>query len=748
MTAIVLAVTLGGASSVVAPSPVASGLPAVTAVLQWSHVLADRGAPIAESSPTLADLGGPSAVVGDRAGNVFAFHLSDGSVPAGWPADTGGAPVDSTPSSATVGNQVDVFVGSGNAANPGVGGYQAFGPDGQRLWFSAVGNPPTDPQPGQGVQASLSVATLQGTTAVVAGSLGQQQYALDATGGAALDGWPFFTSDSVFSTAAIGDLYGTGHEQIVDGGDQTAGFGRGQQYQNGGHVRILDENGGLVCHFDTDQTVDSSPAIGGFLAGGAAGIVDGTGAYFPGASASGTVIALDSRCRLAWSARLDGSTFSSPALADVLGNGGLQVVEGTDNGSATGNGGSVWALAGDTGQVIWSHPVAGRVIGSVVTADLTGSGGQDVLVPTTAGVFFLSGRTGQQIGQLTPADPGCPVGFQNSPLVTDDPNGSLGITVAGYDCNDQGVVEHYEISGQTGRATEAGGWPMFHHDPGLSGDAGGLPATGSVPPCDVPAAASQGYDLVGSDGGVFAFGGAAFCGSTAGTALHEPIVGMARDPVGGGYWLVAADGGVFAYGGAPYLGSMGGLPLNAPIVGMAPTPDGLGYWLVAADGGVFGFGDAGFLGSMGGRPLNAPIVGIDATADGLGYRLAASDGGVFGFGDAQFFGSMGGQPLNAPIVGMATDVDTGGYWLVGSDGGVFAFEAPFLGSMGGRALNAPIVGVRAGANGAGYRFVAADGGGGRVRRRRVPRVDGGPAAERADRRDGLGLKARLDGRPQ
>ena len=170
VSVVALGAVLGAASPVLAPTP-SSGLPAVTADLRWSHVLGDQGAPVAESSPTEVDLGGPAAVFGDRAGNVFAFHLADGSSPAGWPAQTGGAPVDSTPSSAVVGGQVAVFVGSGNAAEPGVGGYQAFGVDGQRRWFASVANPPTDTQPGQGVQASLSVATLQGAPAVAAGSL-------------------------------------------------------------------------------------------------------------------------------------------------------------------------------------------------------------------------------------------------------------------------------------------------------------------------------------------------------------------------------------------------------------------------------------------------------------------------------------------------------------------------------------------------------------------------------------------------
>ncbi|MGD0393422.1 MAG: hypothetical protein ABSC41_12350, partial [Acidimicrobiales bacterium] len=79
---------------------------------------------------------------------------------------------------------------------------------------------------------------------------------------------------------------------------------------------------------------------------------------------------------------------------------------------------------------------------------------------------------------------------------------------------------------------------------------------------------------------------------------------------GRGYWLVASDGGLFSFGDAGFYGSTGGTPLNRPVVGMADSLGGHGYWLVASDGGIFAFGDAGFYGSTGGTPLNRPVVGM------------------------------------------------------------------------------------------------------------------------------------------
>ncbi len=213
-------------------------------------------------------------------------------------------------------------------------------------------------------------------------------------------------------------------------------------------------------------------------------------------------------------------------------------------------------------------------------------------------------------------------------------------------------------------------------------------------------------------------------GSLGNLALNAPIVGMAVMPAGDGYYLVASDGGVFAFGSAQFYGSMGATllnkascrhggdlrrgrvlarrlrrrdlqfrrrallrinrqpHLNKPVVGMAPVPNRLGNYLVASDGGIFSFpssgpGAAPFFGSTGSITLNKPVVGMAVTPAG-GYYLVASDGGIFNFPSsganaAPFLGSTGSIKLNKPIVGLA--VTPGGYYLVAADGGIFSFPA-------------------------------------------------------------------------
>ena len=240
---IALAMT-GVLAGVAAPSASASGSVAHVAplpiVLTWQQTLPDAGSPVAQSSPSEATLdgGGPSVVVGDRAGNLWAFHLSNGTPVRGWPAHTTGAPIDST----AVGHSQRLrdrhrLRGRRQCLpTPGVGGYYAFNNTGSEIWHQ---NAP-DVHGNHGVQAGMAVGNLDGVNAVVARiARADRSTPFNASNGSLLPGWPYLTADSDFSTASLADLYGNGQTEVVEGGDSSPGMANGTTYTAGGHLRVL-----------------------------------------------------------------------------------------------------------------------------------------------------------------------------------------------------------------------------------------------------------------------------------------------------------------------------------------------------------------------------------------------------------------------------------------------------------------------------------------------------------------------------
>lgn len=200
----------------------------------------------------------------------------------------------------------------------------------------------------------------------------------------------------------------------------------------------------------------------------------------------------------------------------------------------------------------------------------------------------------------------------------------------------------------------------------------------------VPSTDDRGYFLVGSDGGVFAFGASGYFGSLPGLGISvNNVRGIVPTSNNQGYFLVGSDGGVFAFGNAPFLGSLPGIGVaRNDIIGIAATPSDQGYWVVAASGAVYAFGNAQNFGSAFGT--SSAVSGIAATPDGGGYWIVTRNGAVYTFGDANYYGSLPGLGISParPVIGLVPTADHQGYWLIGSDGGIFAFgDAPFIGSL-------------------------------------------------------------------
>ena len=677
--------------------------PAVTPHLVWQRLFPQ--VTFRESSPVLAQLGRPSVVVGALDGKVYGFDLNDGSNLPGWPVRTA-HPVNSSPAAADLfgTGRDEIVVGSGSAdgSSCGGGGVLAIDPSGAVRWQHTGADGSCANQAFHS-SATIGDVTGSGVPDITVGALGLRSWSWDSAGNLN-PGWPYYTDDTVFATAALADLNHDGIPELIMGGDSSPG---GQIDHRGGLVRAVSGDGRTLWQFFTDEMVRSSPAVGDLTGQGQPSIVFGTGNYWVnqpgGAKDAYKVFSLDAGGKLQWVRNLGAQTVGGPALADVAGNGQLDTVIGTADGPRAG---LVWVLGPD-GKPLphWGGVPSGGgvVIGGISTADLNGDGAQDVLVPTGSGVFAYDGRTAAPLFSLDASE----VGFQSTPLVTTDPDGSLGITLAGTTGYGEGVVQHWAIPAAAGASLGTRGWPTFHHDDRRTGNAVTPPLTNRA--CQ--GKGISGYWEAASDGGVFGWCGAGFHGAPTGARITSPIVSIASTPSGHGYWEASADGGVFAYGDAPFLGSAVGANLHAPVVGIARTRSGRGYWLASADGGVFAFGDAPFFGGAGSVKLPFPIVAMLPTSSGGGYWLVGNQGTVLTYGDARFFGSPVNVALSSPIVGGAPTPSGLGYWLVGSDGGVFTYgDAVYQGSTGAMNLNQPIVAMAATAAGRGYWLVAADGG--------------------------------------
>ena len=222
-----------------------------------------------------------------------------------------------------------------------------------------------------------------------------------------------------------------------------------------------------------------------------------------------------------------------------------------------------------------------------------------------------------------------------------------------------------------------------------------------------PPAQPGGYDLVGSDGGVFVFGGG-FYGSLPAIGVHvNNITGIVPTSAKNGYFLVGSDGGVFAFN-APFANSLPGIGVHVNnVVGIVPTLDNHGYFLVGNDGGVFSF-NAPFANSLPGIGIHVhDIVGIAATSNDQGYWVLGSDGTVYAFGNAQGFGNAPGG-----AVGITVTKDGGGYWVVGRNGAVTPFgDAARFGDLPGLGVSVNnIVAIVVSTDGQGYNLFGSDGG--------------------------------------
>lgn len=215
-----------------------------------------------------------------------------------------------------------------------------------------------------------------------------------------------------------------------------------------------------------------------------------------------------------------------------------------------------------------------RLTSPVVGVSTTPTGNGYWLVASDGGVFafgdaqFLGSEGGAKLNRpiVGVASTRSGKGYW---LVASD-GGLFAFGDAAYFGSPAGTKLNQPIVAMTVTPTGHGYW-LVASDGGVFtfGDARFFGSTGAIK-LNQPIAAmaatpsGNGYWFVARDGGVFNYGDATFAGSMGGAPLNAPIVSIAALPApptpspnsgagaGAGYWLLGSDGGVFAFGAAGF----------------------------------------------------------------------------------------------------------------------------------------------------------------------------------------------------
>lgn len=227
--------------------------------------------------------------------------------------------------------------------------------------------------------------------------------------GQELPGFPYFLKDTSWSTPAIADINGDGWLDIVFGYDCDGVAGQDCYNgtwlgRRGGYVTAIDHVGRTLPgwpRFYNGQVIWSSPAIADLDGDGRLDVVVGTG-NMSGNNLNGgqQVLAYraDGSYLPGFPANVGGKVVGSPAIGDINGDGRPEIVVPADNGR-------VYALD-RAGHELWSRCTANDMVScpralrsTASIADVNNDGKQDVVVGAEQHLVALNGSTGLLLDQ-------------------------------------------------------------------------------------------------------------------------------------------------------------------------------------------------------------------------------------------------------------------------------------------------------------------------------------------------------------
>jgi hypothetical protein len=444
-------------------------------------------------TPAVGDLdndGLKEIVVGTASGNVYVIN-SNGSIRLGWPKRmpatvAGGIAIGDVDGDGFP-DIVVPFKFTDLTGTGGRGGVRAYKRDGTLIWERLTF---TD-QRNDGVYSTPAIGNVDGVPGneVVFGSFDMRVYVVHGTDGTDLPGWPKFVRDTVWSSPALADLNGDGKPEVIIGVD-THLEGPPYNTPDGGALHVYEWDGTELAGFPQyiDQAMMSSPAIGDIDGDGNPEIVVGGGSYYTGAVGKKVyAYHCDGTPVTGWPVSVDNQVFNSPALADIDGNGKLDVViSDADPTGASGLPPHVYAIRGD-GTLIFkvvakSFFRTSPNADTPIVADVTGDGLPEVLVSVNTEIAVLS-RTGVQL-----TDDGSHDGRESyytptavsSAVVTDLDNDGLLDVVAGSATPFPSGTDGQVYVWNPANATSNRPWPAFHQDP--ASRRGVAPGTASCAP--------------------------------------------------------------------------------------------------------------------------------------------------------------------------------------------------------------------------------------------------------------------------